>query len=180
MPINTLSMNEALSDFRQARERVIVKQIVSKLTGEKNELLPFDEVRKLLRAQGSQQSGLHNIPLNAIIGSVNRYEDFTRDFLPLQNVNPQRWAQVEIMTNGTAGLSPIEVYKLGEVYFVIDGNHRVSVARKYGATTIQAYVHKVSSRVAITPTDSMEEVLIKSEYTQFLEKTRLDILRPGI
>jgi len=179
MSTNNLTMQDALQDFRQARQRAVVKQILSRLKGEQNELLSFDEVRKLLRAQGSRQCGLQEIPLDAIIGSVNRYEDFTREFLPLQNVSPQRWARVEIMTNGVAGLPPIEVYKLGEAYFVIDGNHRVSVARKYGALTILAYVHEVPSRVAITPNDSMEEVFIKSEYSLFLEKTRLDVLRPG-
>jgi nucleotide-binding universal stress UspA family protein len=179
MPNYMMTMQDALSDFRQARQRAVVRQIITKLTGEKNKLLSFDEVRQLLKTQGSLQRGLQEIPLEAIIGSVNRYEDFTRDFLPLRNVNPRRWASIDILTDGVAGLPPIEVYKIGEAYFVIDGNHRVSVARKYGAITIQAYVHEVPSRVAISPNDSMEEVFLKSEYSQFLEKTRLDILRPG-
>jgi nucleotide-binding universal stress UspA family protein/uncharacterized ParB-like nuclease family protein len=174
-----LTMQDALLDFRQARRRAAAKKILSKITGEKNELLSFEEVRKLLRAQGRQERGIQEIPLEAIIGSVSRYEDFTRDFLPLKNVSPQRWANIQLLANGVAGLPPIEVYKLGEAYFVIDGNHRVSVARKIGASTIQAIVHEVPSRVTLTPDDSMEEVLLKSEYALFLEKTRLDILRPG-
>jgi nucleotide-binding universal stress UspA family protein len=174
-----MTMQDALQDFRRARQRAVARQILAKITGENNELLPFDEVRKLLRTQGRQERGIKEIPLEAIIGSVSRYEDFTRDFLPLGNVSPQRWANIEILVNGVAGLPPIEVYKLGEAYFVIDGNHRVSVARKYGASTIQAIVHEVPSRVALTPDDSMEDVLLKSEYAKFLEKTRLDFLKPG-
>ncbi len=179
MPTYNVSMQDALTDFRQARQRAAVRQILSRFTGEKKDLLPFDEVRQLLKTQGSLQRGLKDIPIEAIVGSVNRYEDFTRDFLPLNNVSPQRWAKVEMLAQGALGLPPIEVYQVGEAYFVIDGNHRVSVARKYGATTIQAYVHEVPSKVAITPNDSMEEIIIKSEQAQFLEKTRLDVLRPG-
>ncbi|RME06616.1 MAG: universal stress protein, partial [Anaerolineae bacterium] len=90
----------------------------------------------------------------------------------------QRWVDVMQKATGMTGLPPIEVYQIGEAYFVLDGNHRVSVARQLGAKTIQAYVTPVRSKVPLTPDVSPDDLIIKSEQAEFLEKTRLDELRP--
>lgn len=179
MDNKTSLMIEALETFRLARRRAILSEILSRLSRDNKSLLPFDEVRKILKVQGSIDRGLRNIPLDAIVGSVNRYQDFTRDFLPLRNINPQRWARVEVLANGSIGLPPIDVYQIGKVFFVIDGNHRVSVARQMGAKSIQGYVREVPTQIELTPDDTMSDVLLKGEYTNFLEKTRLAQLRPG-
>jgi nucleotide-binding universal stress UspA family protein len=141
-------------------------------------LLSFEEVRRILKVQGSFDRGVQDIPLEAIVGSVNRYQDFTRDFLPLRNINPQRWAKVDILANGSIGLPPIDVYQIGNVFFVIDGNHRVSVARRMGAKRIQAYVREVPTNVELAPDDTLNDVLLKSEYASFLERTNLLRKRP--
>jgi nucleotide-binding universal stress UspA family protein len=177
-PTSSYTIQEALFDFRRARRRAILSEILGRFTGTEKELLSFEEVRKMLKTQGSLERGLQDIPLNAIIGSVNRYEDFTRNFLPRKNVQPQRWVKVELLANGSVGLPPIEVYQIGKAYFVIDGNHRVSVASGLGATLIQAYVHEVPTTVTLTPDDTMEQVLLKIEHAQFMEQTRLNCLRP--
>jgi nucleotide-binding universal stress UspA family protein len=175
LPISSV---KAIQDFRAARYKASLREIIGRLTGETTELLSFEEVRQKLKAQISQKTELAEIPIDAIIGSVNRYQDFDRDFLPGENINGERWAKVEMANYGLVGLPPIEVYQIGEVYFVSDGNHRVSVARQLGSKEIQAYVRKVQTRVPLTADVRPEDLILKSEYTEFLEQTNLDQLRP--
>lgn len=172
------SYGKAIEDFRRARSQADLRELLSRLTGASNQLLSFDEVRRLLKAEGSSERGVRDIPLDAIVGSVGRYTDFTRDFLPRRKVQPHRWARVRLAASGLVGLPPIDVYKIGEVYFVQDGNHRVSVARQLGAKYIQAYVTEVRTHVQITPDIEPDELILKAEYNQFLEQTHLDQLRP--
>ena len=120
---------------------------------------------------------LHEVPLDQIIGSVGRYQDFTRTFLPRKNHLRERWAQVEDKVKA-GGLPPVELFKVGEVYFVRDGNHRVSVARTQGALTIEAYVWEYPSLVPLSPDDDLNDLMIKRGYVEFLEMTRLNELRP--
>jgi nucleotide-binding universal stress UspA family protein len=90
----------------------------------------------------------------------------------------ERWSNIDLANQGMKGLPPIEVYQIDEVYFVIDGNHRVSVAKQLGATEIEAYVTEVQSRVSLTADVRPEDLILKSEYAEFLENTNLDKLRP--
>ena len=168
----------AIQDFRSARQKANLKEILSHLSGESNALLPFDEVRQKLKAQVSSKKILKEIPIASIIGSVNRYQDFTRDFLPGRNIVEERWANIEAANQGMEGLPPIEAYQMGDVYFVDDGNHRVSVAKQLGAKEIQAYVTEVRSRVPLSPDTRPEDLILKFEYTEFLENTNLDQTRP--
>ncbi len=168
----------AIEDFRRARQQAVLKEIMARFTGEPVELLDYEEVRRKLKAQQVIERGVRDIPLDAIVGSVNRYKDFTRDFLPRGNVGADRWARVEVATASQEGLPPIEVYQIGEAYFVKDGNHRVSVARQLGATYIQAYVEEVMARVQLTPDITPDELIVKAEYADFLERTRLDEICP--
>jgi nucleotide-binding universal stress UspA family protein len=171
-------ISSAIMDFQSARNKAALKEILARIKGDNNRLLSYDEVRDKLKLRGGSDLGLHEIPLDAIVGSVGRYSDFSRDFLPLQDVNEERWARIKVAATGMVGLPPIEVYKIGETYFVKDGNHRVSVARNLGAKFIQAYVTEVRTRVPITPDIKPDDLIIKAEYSRFLEQTRLDELRP--
>lgn len=170
--------SSAVADFRRLRSRADLSELISRLTGEPNQLLSYHEVVQKLRMQGSADRGLRDIPLNAIVGSVGRYHDFTRDFLPLRDTDRDRWARVKVMASGMVGFPPIEVYKIGDAYFVKDGNHRVSVARDLGATHIQAYVTEVQTRVPLTPDAKPDDLILLSEYGEFLEATQLDKSRP--
>ncbi|MGC9468398.1 MAG: universal stress protein, partial [Anaerolineae bacterium] len=123
---------------------------------------------------------LQDIPIDAIVGSVGRYSDFTRSFLPRQEVDPHRWARVKVAATGLAGLSPIEVYQIGDVYFVSDGNHRVSVARELGATHIQAYVTEIETEVSMTSDLRPDDIILKAEYADFLRWSDLRKVLPGI
>jgi nucleotide-binding universal stress UspA family protein len=171
-------MGSAIADFHRARGRADLKELLARLKGESNQLLSYDEVRQKLQLQGGMERGIRDIPLDAIVGSVGRYEDFTRDFLPRGRVQPERWARVRLAASGLVGLPPIDVYQIGDVYFVQDGNHRVSVAREMGAKYIQAYVTEVHSHVQLTPDIQPDELILKAEYNQFLGQTHLDQLRP--
>jgi nucleotide-binding universal stress UspA family protein len=155
-----------------------MEAIMARLTGRSVDLLSYEDVRQKLRARGSIARGLQDIPLNAIVGSVGRYTDFTRSFLPRRDSNQQRWARVKEKVTDLGGLPPIEVYLIGEAYFVLDGNHRVSVARELDATHIQAYVTEVRTKVPLSPDDQPDDLILKAEYVDFLEHTQLDKLRP--
>jgi nucleotide-binding universal stress UspA family protein len=168
----------AIDDFHKARSLAALKEILARFTGQPTQLLSYDEVREKLKVQGGAERGLQDIPINKIVGSVGRYNDFTREFLPRSGVDEQRWARVLAAASDLAGLPPIEVYKIGDAYFVKDGNHRVSVARQLGATHIQAYVTEIRTRVSISSDITLDELILKAEYADFLELTHLDELRP--
>lgn len=168
----------ALEDFRTARRQSALEQIVARMTGKSVDLLSYEDVRQKLRAKFREPRKLKEIPLDAIVGSVDRYKDFTRSFLPKDEIDEHRWAGVRAATTGMIGLPPIEVYQINDVYFVEDGNHRVSVARQLGATHIQAYVTKFEAKVPLTPDVQPDELIIKAEYAEFLEHTSLDEIRP--
>lgn len=175
MSANFLS---ALEDFRRARRRAALEVILSRLTGKSTDLLPYEQVSQMLKVTESEPRGLREIPLDAIVGSVGRYTDFTRSFLPRTDATQERWARIEIASGDPRGLPPIDVYQIGQVYFVADGNHRVSVARQRGAKTILAHVTEVYTKVPFTPDASPDDLILKAEYADFLERTHLDQVRP--
>lgn len=168
----------ALRDFHNLRRRADLEILLARLTGKSADLLSFEDVRKKLKAQGSVDRGIQDIPLDAIAGSVDRYEDFTRTFLPRRDEDAKRWMQVELAALSLQGLPPIEVYKIGDVYFVLDGNHRVSVARQLKSTHIEAHVTEIYTKVRLTPDIQPDELICKARLADFLERTRLDELRP--
>lgn len=181
MEIGQSLLATARADFHQARQQAALQDILARFTGRSTSLLPFDEAYKKLRATGIVDRGIKEIPIAAIVGSVNRYADFNRSFLPRNDSDLNRWATVKAITVDPTrfGLEPIRVYQIGEAYFVIDGNHRVSVARQMGTPTIEAYVIEVMTRVPLSADASPEELILKSEQADFLERTRLDVSRPG-
>lgn len=172
-------LKAAITEFQQARMQAAMQQITARLRGKSANLLSFDEVAEQLKITGRTSRGLQTIPLEAIVGSVGRYTDFTRTFLPRLDADQDRWAAIKAAAASMTDLPPIEVYQIGETYFVLDGNHRVSIARRQGLSYIDAYVTEVRTRVPLSPDVQPDELIIKAEYAAFLEFTRLDQLRPG-
>jgi nucleotide-binding universal stress UspA family protein len=172
------SFYRAILDFRRARSQANRELLKARLTGKSASLLPYEDVRQMLRAHTGQRTGPKDIPLEAIVGSVDRYTEFTRSFLPLEARDEERWARIQLKFNDLQGLPPIEVYQIGQVYFVQDGNHRVSVARQMGATHIDAYVTEVETKVPLSPDVQASDLIVKAEYAGFLAQTRLDEIRP--
>ena len=173
-----MAFSAAAGDFQRARSRADLERVVARLTGKSADLLSYDDVRRQLRARVCVDRGLEDIPLDAIIGSVGRYTDFSRTFLPRQDSDRDRWARVKVAVTGLIGVPPIEVYQIDDVYFVRDGNHRVSVARQLAATHIEAYVTEVCTGVPLAPDVQPDEMIIKAEYAGFLERTQLNEFRP--
>ncbi|HRQ36653.1 MAG TPA: universal stress protein [Chloroflexota bacterium] len=169
----------ALEDFQRARRKAAMEQLLARFSGRSADLLSYEELRQQLRVVNQAPRGLQEIPLDKIIGSVGRYKDFTRSFLPRQDSIEHRWAKVKTAVHDLTGVPAIEVYQLGDAYFVIDGNHRVSVAREMGLPTISAYVTEVKTRVPLSADDDPEEIICKARYAEFLEQTNLDKIRPG-
>lgn len=172
----------ALHDFQSAHLRGKLQGVLARITGKSNELLSYQEVASKLRLQGRSDRGLQMIPVDAIIGSVGRYSDFTRTFLPRRLEDRQRWAGIKAASLDPLGegLPPIEVYKVSEVYFVLDGNHRVSIARRESWKTIQAHVIEVRTDIPLTPDVQADELIVKAEYAEFLEQTGLNRLQPQV
>ena len=170
---------ELVDDFFRVRRQADLGQLLARLTGKSVDLLEFEEVRQRLRAENLPKRVLKEIPVAAIVGSVGRPQDFTRDFKPRADSDVMRWTRVKAGALGQQGLPPIEVYQVGEAYFVRDGHHRVSVARQLGFDQIEAYVTEVRTKVPVTPDMDLDDVARQARYVEFLERTALDALRPG-
>jgi hypothetical protein len=171
---------QAVQDFDRLRERAIIQDLVSAITRSPSRLLPFEEVRRLLHIHEVGERGLQDIPLDKIVGSVGRYNDFTRTFLPRTSASRQRWANLKNLAGGLSGWPPIEVYQVGDVYFVKDGNHRVSVAMDMGMKTIQAYVTECASPVPLSNSQiTAADLMLMADRADFLTRTNIDNLRPG-
>jgi hypothetical protein len=165
-------------DFEHARRKAAWRRVISRLTGRRNELLRFDEVRRQLRAQGQHYAGPRAVPLAAIVGSIGRYRDFDSAFLPRQNQTRGRWLNIDRAHYEELTLPPVELYGLGETYFVKDGNHRVSVARERGQEFVDANVIELEAPVPIGSLAVLEEWIRQEDAVEFLATTQLMKLRP--
>ncbi len=172
------SLANTAEDFRDARRRGALENIWSTLTGSAKYLIQFQQVEEQLQYEQAAKLGLVDVPLDAIVGSVSRPSDFTRKFFPREAVDPGRWQRVKKVMD--QAIRPIEVYQIDQTYFVLDGNHRVSVARQRGMTHIPAYVTKIESSVPLTPEDDIEDLIIKNQQVRFRKQTGLDRLRPDL
>ncbi len=174
----TIIHNTAVEDFKRARRAAAMQQMMARLKGKSADLLAYHDVCQYVKSSDEVEQGVYEIPLDAIVGSVGRYQDFTRTFWPKNDSDEERWVGVKTAVQEMVGMPPIDVYKVGDVYFVIDGNHRVSIARQLGSNTITAHVTEVKVRVPLSPEDDTDNLICKSRYAEFLEKTNLDVFRP--
>jgi len=158
----------ARADFDAALNKGFWRSFFAWFTQQDNELLPFDEVRRALPIHSQHYIGMREIPLDQIIGSVGRYNDFDRLFLPRRRALRERWASIDSAHIKEIQLPAIEVYKLGSVYFVLDGNHRVSVARERGQEYIDALVIELEVPFDVSPKTDIDELILKSEKATFL------------
>lgn len=182
MEKDIVTYRKALEDFKRARGKAAMQRFWAGVKGESLDLLQFDEISAKLHAVNKSGKVLESVPLSKIIGSVGRTSDFDRNFLPLSDADEQRWANVKthMISPMSHGLPPVDLYKIGKAYFVLDGNHRVSVAKQAGFEEIEAYVTEIRTKVAIDSNLSAEELIRKAAYADFLEATRLDEYIPGV
>jgi hypothetical protein len=131
---------QAEADFDRARRRAFFGRIAARLRRECSRLLAFDEVGEGHLAHNRRRLGLRDVEVSKIVGSVGRHEDFDRAFMPTKASLAERWKRVDRAFHSRLDLPPVRLYKIGDSYFVEDGNHRVSVARYQGIETIEADV----------------------------------------
>lgn len=177
--MNTLtytdSVQEGYERFWNERRRADRQDFVARLTGKEADLLPFERLMQILQAyQQIPRRDIEMIPLDRIVGSVGRYRDFTRGFRPRAGISGDRWVRVYRAMSSLEGVPPIEVYRLGDVYFVADGNHRVSAARAAGFDKIAAYVTDIPVDPGLEPGDTLDTAIIKAERAYFMQQTGLE------
>lgn len=170
---------EGKQKFDNARFQGFLADLKSHLFNQTDELWNFEDVKSKLRLQNPLYRGLQDIPLDRIVGSVGRYHDFTREFLPKSHDMRDRWARVYAEMHSLEGLPPIDVYQIDDVYFVRDGNHRVSIARQLGHESIEAHVTELDTPVDLEPDMSPQMWQTAEAYSEFLRNTHLDKNRPG-
>ena len=138
-----MNLNEQVdADFTRARRRALRRALVTRIRKEhaSNRLLPFDDLRKELVANNRLHRETRIVEMDQIVGSVGRWRDFDRSFLPARASGGERWKRIDRAFQRGEYLPPVELYEIGDAYFVVDGHHRVSVARYHDVPTVEAAV----------------------------------------
>ncbi|MDR3193121.1 MAG: transcriptional regulator [Treponema sp.] len=182
---------QAIEDFNRARGKALFSRIKHFMDADRDRLLSFNDVKEILRPRNQVYRGMQVVPIKNIIGSEGRYRDFNKFFLPRANHLRHRWERVDMANLKDITLPVIQLYEIGGVYFVRDGNHRVSVARLKGVELIDAEVTSLASEISIKPgmtAEEMKTAVINYEKKIFYEKTEfgkltgcgdLDFTMPG-
>jgi ParB/Sulfiredoxin domain len=171
----------AREDFDSARFKAFRRAIRATLTRRSRRLLSLDRVLEAAGLEGTAFGGVREIPLDKVVGSAvaeAKAADFDPGFLPVNRRLRDRWTRIYTAMVEGDELPPIDVYKLDDAYYVIDGHHRVSVARNLGRDVINARVVEVRTRAPLGPNADAAAMLRAAEYSAFLESTQLHRLRP--
>lgn len=165
-------------DYARARFKAFWRGILAAMSGETNTLLSYDDIKEKLHIGGPIYRGVKTVRVDQIVGSLNRYHEFDRAFLPLQDKTADRWQRVNQAFYNEVSLPPVVLYQVGEVYFVVDGHHRISVAREQNQIYIDAEVRECATKVSITPDIRPEDLQDLHDKVHFIERTAIDRIRP--
>jgi len=169
---------QANADFQRVRFKAFMNRVWATISGQPTTLLSYDEIKGKLHIGGPIYRGIQTVHVDQIAGSLNRYHEFDRVFMPVTDNISDRWKRVNRAFYQDISLPPVVLYKVGQVYFVVDGHHRVSVARERGQIDIEAEVRECATRVNITANIRLEDLEILETKVHFLERTSLDTLIP--
>ncbi len=153
------------NDFLRARRRQTLARLARSLRrgpDDVNLILPFDEVVAALGRIGEQSLGLQTIRLETVVGTVDSTRDFDRFFRPTSSRVRERWERLALAQRQGTPMPPIDVYRIGELHFVEDGHHRVSIAIATGQKTIDAYVTEILTAVPARGIRHRGDLLFKS------------------
>jgi hypothetical protein len=167
---------DAENDFLRARRRQVLSRLAAWLRREPDDvniMLPFHEVVESLGTLGERRLGLRTVRLDSIVGSVDRTRDFDRRFRPTSARVRERWQRLALAARRGEPVPPIEVYRVGDLHFVQDGHHRVSVAHALGLVVIDAYVTEVLTRVPAHGIRHRGDLIVKDYRRLFLERVPL-------
>ncbi len=168
--------HDAETDFSRARRRQQLAKLAARLRREPDDvglILPFDEVVAALGRRGERRLGLQTIDLDSIVGSVDRTREFDRSFRPTSRRVRRRWQGIATATRRGEAMPPIDVYRVGALHFVIDGHHRVSVARQMGLEKIDAIVTEIITEIPADQGISPRDLPLKSHERLFFERVPL-------
>lgn len=172
---------QAQQDFNRARWKETINRILSIWQPGRADLLSLEEIKEILKPKSETYRGMQTVPIERIVGSEGRYRDFDKKYLPRYEYLRQRWKNIDLAHLQNIILPPIKLYEIGGLYFVRDGNHRVSVARMQGVEAIDAEVISLNSEIQLAPDvtrDTLKEKVIQWEQKQFFEKTGYDRFFP--
>jgi hypothetical protein len=153
------------NDFLRARRRQVLARLAQRLRHEPDDvnlILPFDDVVAALGMRGERSLGLKTIRLDTVVGSVDTLRDFDRQFRPTSSRVRARWERLALAQRRGESIPPIDVYRVGELHFVRDGHHRVSIALATGQKTIDAYVTEVQTTISPKGIRRRGDLLVKS------------------
>jgi hypothetical protein len=168
--------SDAQSDFSRARRSRLLAEISRRLRREPDDvalMLPFEEVVEALGRTGQHDLGLQIVPLDAIVGTVDRAVDFDRGLRPTNARLRSRWERIASAQRRGEALPPVSLYKVGDLYFVRDGHHRVSVAKSLGRRDIDAYVTEVNTRLRLGEDTRVSDLPLKDHERLFRERVPL-------
>jgi len=173
-----LSGLDAQHDFIRARRQATAAKLIARLRGEPDDVavvLPYEEVIEALGFVSENSLGLKVVPLDQIVGSVGRARDFDRRFRPTSGRSRGRWEQIAAAARRGESFPPVDLVKVGQLYFVRDGHHRVSVARALGRTDVDAYVTEVKTRVDADRAMKLSDLPLKSHERLFFERVPVPV-----
>jgi hypothetical protein len=174
--------SDAQSDFSRARRARLLADIGRRLRREPDDvalMLPFEEVVEALGRVGQHDLGLQVVPLDAIVGSVDRTVDFDRGLRPTSARLRSRWERIAAAQRRGESMPPVSLFKIGDLYFVRDGHHRVSVAKSLGRQDIDAYVTEVDTRVPLDSETRLSDLPLKDHERLFFERVPLPAAARG-
>ncbi len=164
------------NDFLRARRRQVLAKLSQRLRREPDDvnlILPYDEVVAALGYEGERSLGLKTIKLKSVVGTVDSQRDFDRRFRPTSARVRQRWERLALAQRKGASMPPIDVYRIGDLHFVRDGHHRVSIAMATGQKKIDAYVTEVRTTVPADDIRRRGDLLVKSYERLFASRVPL-------
>lgn len=162
-----------MTRFDKAKRAALMRDLVAFVLRRPADLLPFDEARERLRLKRVVDRGVREVPLDLIVGTLGREREFNRAFLPRLESLRERWDDIKDLAEGAKGFPPVELYQVGDVYFVVDGHHRVSVAHSMKAPSVEAHVREFLTPLPIDSGMSVADLIQKEGLAELLEQTGL-------
>ncbi len=180
--MNLYEASQSREDFSKAKTRAIFQSLFNGLKWKNSDLLSLYEVTSIIKPKDETYEGMKTIEVDKIVGSEGRYHDFSAAFLPKKEMLRARWESIDRAHYSSVILPPISVYEISGVYFVRDGNHRVSVAKAQGVKFIDAEVVKLDSQIKLEPGLTMKELkrrVVMYERNMFLAQYKPTYLPMG-
>jgi len=181
----------SIDDFYKARNKALFNDLQHFLVPDESKLLSFSEIKKMLKPQNEVYMGMKAVPVKDIVGSEGRYHDFDNHFFPRNMHLKNRWTSIDKAHLKNIILPPIVLYEISGLYFVRDGNHRVSVAKAQGVEMIDAEIVSLQSEIKLKPGMTIRQIqkaVIQYEKRVFYNETgfgditdcwNLDFSSPG-